>query len=66
MSGQASAEETVAALHAGVFTFLRKPLDLHDLRLSVDQLICHHFGPFLGDSGPPPGAPKGKRPPSGA
>ena len=32
MSGQATVEDTAAALRAGAFTFLRKPLDLRDLR----------------------------------
>ena len=60
MSGQATREETLAALHAGVFTFLRKPLDLHDLRSSVQQLIQHHFGPPSGPTGGRPGgAPSG-------
>jgi DNA-binding NtrC family response regulator len=39
MSGLASAEEAAAAQHAGFFTFLRKPLDLARLRLSIEQLI---------------------------
>ncbi len=50
MSGQATPEETRAAIDQGVFTFLRKPLDLAKLRQTVDQLIDHHFGP-----GPYPG-----------
>jgi len=44
MSGLASAEEAAAAQHAGFFTFLRKPLDLARLRLSIEQLIQTHFG----------------------
>lgn len=44
MSGLASPEETAAAQSAGVFTFLRKPLDLDRLRSSVELLIRHHFG----------------------
>jgi DNA-binding response OmpR family regulator len=52
MSGLASHEEAVAAHQAGVFTFLRKPLDLAELRRTVDQLIRHHFG------APPGGAPR--------
>jgi CheY-like chemotaxis protein len=44
MSGLASAEEAAAAQHAGFFTFLRKPLDLHRLRQSIDALIQTHFG----------------------
>ena len=43
MSGQATPEETHAALRQGVFDFLRKPLDLAQLRLSMDQLIRRHF-----------------------
>lgn len=43
MSGQASPEETHAALDAGVFQFLRKPLDLKNLRQAMDLLIRHHF-----------------------
>jgi len=39
MSGLASQEETAAALRAGAFTFLRKPLELHNLFSAVDQLI---------------------------
>lgn len=44
MSGQASREEAFSALRAGVFKFLRKPLELNELRLSVDLLIRRHFG----------------------
>ena len=44
MSGQASREEATAALREGVFKFLRKPLELDKLRLSVDRLIKLHFG----------------------
>ncbi len=43
MSGQATREETHAAVREGVFTFLRKPLELDELRLSVDRLIRRHF-----------------------
>jgi DNA-binding NtrC family response regulator len=49
MSGQATREERQIALAEGVFQFLRKPLDLHHLRGSVDNLIRHHFGPYPGD-----------------
>lgn len=49
MSGLASQEEAAAARAAGVFTFLRKPLDLAELRRTMDQLVLHHFG---GSSGP--------------
>lgn len=44
MSGMASLEEAAAAQRAGVFTFLRKPLDLAQLRNTLDQLVRHHFG----------------------
>jgi len=44
MSGAASGEETARAQQAGIFTFLRKPLELEQLRLSVQLLIQHHFG----------------------
>ncbi|MSR39927.1 MAG: response regulator [Planctomycetes bacterium] len=44
MSGAASREEAVIAQQAGVFTFLRKPLELERLRQSVHHLIQHHFG----------------------
>jgi DNA-binding response OmpR family regulator len=53
MSGQASAEETTAALNAGVFSFLRKPLDLDRLRVSLDQLVQQHFGFPPGFLAPP-------------
>ncbi len=43
MSGLASAEEARAAQQAGVFTFLRKPLDLAELRRTVDLLVQHHL-----------------------
>ncbi|MCB9869035.1 MAG: response regulator [Planctomycetes bacterium] len=48
MSGEASRHETQRARAAGVFSFLRKPLDFGDLQLELDRLIQHHF---------PPGAP---------
>ncbi len=44
MSGEASSSETHAALQAGIFTFLRKPLDLNHLEVSLNRLIQHHFG----------------------
>ncbi|MHC5063107.1 MAG: response regulator [Planctomycetota bacterium] len=44
ISGEASEEETQIALQTGVFTLLRKPLDMSDLRLTLDHLIQHHFG----------------------
>jgi DNA-binding NtrC family response regulator len=48
MSGAANREETALAMQAGVFTFLRKPLELERLRHSVQLLIHHHFGGPLG------------------
>lgn len=48
MSGAANREDTARALQAGVFTFLRKPLQLEHLRESVHLLIQHHFGGPLG------------------
>jgi DNA-binding NtrC family response regulator len=48
MSGAANRDETALAQQAGVFTFLRKPLDLERLRQSVQLLIQHHFGGPLG------------------
>lgn len=44
MSGLATREETAAAQQAGVFTFLRKPLELQRLRHNLHLLIQHHFG----------------------
>jgi DNA-binding NtrC family response regulator len=44
MSGLASADEAAQAMQAGVFSFLRKPLDLDHLRRAVETLIQHHFG----------------------
>jgi two-component system KDP operon response regulator KdpE len=43
MSGLASQEEATLAQQAGAFTFLRKPLDLAELRATVNQLIRLHF-----------------------
>lgn len=53
MSGAANREETTLAEQLGVFTFLRKPLELERLRRSVQHLIQHHFGGPLGPPGPP-------------
>ena len=53
MSGAANRDEAVEALQAGVFTFLRKPLDLERLRASVQLLITHHFGGPLARPQPP-------------
>ncbi len=44
MSGLASSEEAMAARSAGFFAFLRKPLELGQLRRTVEQLIRTHFG----------------------
>ena len=44
MSGAANGEETAQAQQAGIFSFLRKPLELEQLRQSVQLLIQHHFG----------------------
>lgn len=52
MSGAADREETALAEQAGVFTFLRKPLELERLRQTVQRLIQHHFGGPLGLPGP--------------
>lgn len=52
MSGEANREETTLAQREGVFTFLRKPLELERLRQSVQLLIQHHFGGPLGHPGP--------------
>ena len=43
MSGEASRSETDAALAAGVFTFLKKPIALPELQRSLDLLIQTHF-----------------------
>jgi CheY-like chemotaxis protein len=48
MSGQATPAEASLARAAGVFQFLRKPLDLQSLRGSMHLLIRHHFGPQSG------------------
>lgn len=55
ISGQATQEEAVAALAAGAFTFLRKPLELNSLRTSVQQLVQRHFG--IAPPGKPPDLP---------
>ncbi|MGE3171596.1 MAG: response regulator [Planctomycetota bacterium] len=65
MSGAADREETTQALRAGVFTFLRKPLDLVRLRHSVQLLIQHHFGgPLLLGDWPATPAPRPQGRPS--
>lgn len=51
MSGLATKEEASLVLAEGVFRFLRKPLDLNNLRGSVQLLIQHHFGPPPADPG---------------
>jgi len=55
MSGMASAAEVAAAQQAGFFTFLRKPLDLTQLRQSLERLIQSHFGGPLAPWNHPPG-----------
>jgi DNA-binding NtrC family response regulator len=62
MSGLATADETAAAHHAGFFAFLRKPLELERLRMSLEQLIRAHFGGPLAPVQLPHAAP----PPSGS
>ncbi len=59
MSGAANRDEASRALQAGIFTFLRKPLELERLRQSVQLLIRHHFGGPVGWPRPPmpPGSP---------
>jgi CheY-like chemotaxis protein len=53
ISGEASEEETRIALQMGVFTLLRKPLEMTRLRLTLDRLIQHHFyDPNLYDPNP--------------
>jgi DNA-binding response OmpR family regulator len=54
MSGEATATETDAALNAGVFSFLRKPIAIEHLQRSLDLLVDHHF-PHSPDG--PPGGP---------
>lgn len=44
MSGQASSEEAAAAMRAGAFTFLRKPLEMRDLLSTVENLIKSRLG----------------------
>ena len=55
MSGAANRDDAALALQAGVFTFLRKPLELGHLRQSVQLLIRHHFGSPPGWPLPHPG-----------
>jgi CheY-like chemotaxis protein len=55
MSGAANRDDAKQALQAGVFTFLRKPLELEHLRQSVQKLIHHHFGPPPSWPNPLPG-----------
>jgi DNA-binding NtrC family response regulator len=45
MSGEATAAETEAAINAGVFTFLPKPIEAPLLQRCLDRLIQTHF-PF--------------------
>lgn len=55
MSGLANPTEVAAAQQAGFFTFLRKPLDLSQLRQSLERLIQSHFGGPLAPWNHPPG-----------
>ncbi|MFN3242717.1 MAG: response regulator [Planctomycetota bacterium] len=55
MSGLANPTEVAAAQQAGFFTFLRKPLDLSQLRQSLERLIQSHFGGPLAPWRHPPG-----------
>lgn len=64
MSGGANRDEAALALQAGIFTFLRKPLDLERLRQSMHMLIEHHFGGPVGWPNPAPPLPR-PRPPQG-
>ena len=43
ISGGANRQETWAALQAGVFTFLPKPIAFPHLQASLDRLIKFHF-----------------------
>jgi DNA-binding NtrC family response regulator len=63
MSGLASAEDAAAAMHAGIFAFLSKPLDLSRLRSSLQHLIQTHFGGPLAPPATfaPPPSPKQRR-----
>ena len=63
MSGLATPEEAAAARHAGFFTFLRKPLELGRLRLSVQLLIQTHYGGPLAHRQPPAPNPTPQRRP---
>lgn len=51
MSGEATPTETDAALDAGVFSFLRKPIAIQHLQRSLDLLIERHF-PTSPDAAP--------------
>ena len=44
MSGEATQSEREAALQAGVFEFLRKPIGFDHLNHTLDLLIQNHFG----------------------
>ena len=53
MSGEATRAETEAALSAGVFTFLNKPIIVRQFQQCLDRLIATHFTP--------PGSPPSDR-----
>ena len=64
MSGQASREDTAAAVALGFYTFLRKPLELGAFRHSLDRLVRHYFGvPRPPEARPPEPRLPGPRPP---
>ncbi len=57
ISGEATPEDAKRALDLGMFRFLKKPLDMHNLRQCFDLLIAHHFGsPPDGPLGSPHGS----------
>lgn len=65
ISGLASTAEVAAARQAGFFSFLRKPLELAQLRQSLERLIHSHFGGPLAPWHHPPGVAErlSRRPP---
>ncbi len=56
MSGEATSSETDAALDAGVFSFLRKPIAIQHLQRSLDLLIERHFPNPPGSAPSAPGS----------
>ena len=62
ISGGATQEEARRALELGMFHFLQKPLEMHNLRRCFELLIARHFGqPAEGN--PPDGHPWSRRGP---